>query len=105
MIASSQTWRACIADRIWPATVPKCLQSLSVNHFECRDPLRHAHSSPIHDQLMGFMLASDTTMQIHFIDIIATADVESDALLLDAGACNAVMMDIGNVTAWRNHQP
>jgi hypothetical protein len=49
-----------------------------------RDPLRHAHSSPIHDQLIGFMLTSDTTMQIHFIDILAIADVESDALLLDA---------------------
>jgi hypothetical protein len=69
------------------------------------DPLRHAHSSPIHDQLIGFMLASDTTMQIHFIDILAIADVESDGLLLDAAACDAVMMDIGNVTAWRNHQP
>jgi hypothetical protein len=48
------------------------------------DLLRHAHSSPIHDQLMGFMLTSDTTMQIHFIDIIAIADVESDGLLLGA---------------------
>jgi hypothetical protein len=43
------------------------------------DLLRHAHSSPIHDQLIGFMLASDTTMQIHFIDILAIADVESMA--------------------------
>jgi hypothetical protein len=65
------------------------------------DLRRHAHSSPIHDQLMGFMLASATTMQIHFIDII----VESDGLLLEAPACNAVMMDSGNVTVWRNHQP
>ncbi|WP_375775894.1 hypothetical protein ACE103_29385 [Bradyrhizobium sp. ma5] len=38
---------------------------------------RRMHSSIIADQLTSFMLASDATMQVHFIDRFAITDVES----------------------------
>src|SRR4249919_3966257 len=38
--------------------------------------------TPISDQRMCFILGSCATLQIHFIDSIASADVESDACRL-----------------------
>ncbi|MBR1203749.1 MULTISPECIES: hypothetical protein [unclassified Bradyrhizobium] len=38
---------------------------------------RRMHSSIIADQLTSFMLASNATMQVHFIDRLAITDVES----------------------------
>jgi hypothetical protein len=38
---------------------------------------RRLHSSIIADQLTSFMLASEATMQVHFIDRLAITDVES----------------------------
>ena len=54
---------------------------------------------------MRFMLVPGATLQIHFIDIIETAAVESDALHLTHLPSNVTMMDIGDATAWRNDQP
>jgi hypothetical protein len=54
---------------------------------------------------MRFMLGSAATLQIHFIDSIASADVESDARRFDAQAVKHNVMDIGNATNRRSDQP
>jgi hypothetical protein len=50
------------------------------------------------------MLGSDATLQIHFIDSIASADVESDAYGLTRKTSNPTMTDIGNATNCRSDQ-
>jgi hypothetical protein len=52
---------------------------------------------------MCFMLGSTTRLQIHFIDSIASTDVESDACG-DMQAVKHNVMDIGNATNCRNDQ-
>jgi hypothetical protein len=51
---------------------------------------------------MRFLLGSGATLQIHFIDSIASADVESDACGLTRKPSNTTVMDIGNATNCRN---
>ena len=54
---------------------------------------------------MHFMLGPAATLQIHFIDSIASADVESDACRLTREPSNTTVMDIGNAADCRNDQP
>jgi hypothetical protein len=61
--------------------------------------------TPISDQRMRFMLGPAATLQIHFIDSIASADVESDACRLTREPSNTTVMDIGNAADRRNDQP
>ena len=53
---------------------------------------------------MHFMLGSDATLQIHFIDIIAIAAVESDTCRL-ARDVKQNRDGYSDATAWRNDQP
>jgi hypothetical protein len=54
---------------------------------------------------MRFILAADATTQIHFIDIIAIGDVQSDYLLVGEQPRNAMAMEIRDVTVCRGDQP
>jgi hypothetical protein len=54
---------------------------------------------------MQFMLGPAATLQIHFIDSIATAAVESGACRLTPEPSNTTVMDIGNAADFRNDQP
>jgi hypothetical protein len=54
---------------------------------------------------MRFMLGLAATLQIHFIDSIASADVEFDACRLTREPSNTTVMDIGNAADCRNDQP
>jgi hypothetical protein len=54
---------------------------------------------------MRFMLGSAATLQLHFIDSIASADVESDAFRLTCNPSNTTVMDIGNAADCRSDQP
>jgi hypothetical protein len=51
------------------------------------------------------MLVPGATLQIHFIDIVATNAVESCALHLTQLPSNITIMDIGDAAEWRNCQP